>query len=129
MIVRKDFRSFLSGFVYAGKGLWEAVQTQFNIRFHFFATIIVICMSFYFKLSGREWCFVILSISMVLTAELLNTAIEYLTDLVSPEHNYLAGKVKDIASAAVFITALCSAVIGFIVFLPYFLPSVFPHVR
>jgi diacylglycerol kinase len=118
MIVRKDFRSFMQGFVYAGKGLWEAVQTQFNIRFHFFAAIIVISMSWYFKLSTFEWCFVIISIAMVLMAELLNTAIEYLTDFVSPEHNNLAGKVKDIASAAVFISALCSAVIGLIIFIP-----------
>src|ERR1022692_539868 len=118
MIVRKDFKSFMRGFVYAGKGLWEAVQTQFNIRFHFFATIVVISMGFYFKLNLKEWCFIILSISMVLTAELLNTAIEYLTDFVSPEHNLIAGKVKDIASAAVFITALCSAIIGLIIFVP-----------
>ena len=118
MIVRKDFRSFLSGFVYAGKGLWEAVQTQFNIRFHFFASIIVIAMSYYFKLSPVEWCLIILSISMVLTAELLNTAIEYLTDFVSPEYDRIAGKVKDIASAAVFITAAASAAVGLIVFIP-----------
>jgi diacylglycerol kinase (ATP) len=66
---------------------------------------------------------------MVLTAELLNTAIEYLTDFVSPEHNLIAGKVKDIASAAVFITALCSAIIGLIIFIPYLLPAMFQNVK
>ena len=55
---------------------------------------------------------------MVLTAELLNTAIEYLTDFVSPEHNLLAGKVKDIASAAVFITSLCSSIIVLVIIIP-----------
>lgn len=118
MIVRKDFRSFMRGFVYAGKGLWEAVQTQFNIRFHFFATLVVIGTSFYYDLNTVEWCLIIFAISMVLMAELLNTAIEYLTDFVSPEHNHLAGKVKDIASAAVFITAFCSAIVGLIIFVP-----------
>ena len=108
----------MSGFVYASKGLVEAIRTQFNIRFHFAATIVVLALSFYLKLSVTEWCFILISIGIMLTAELLNTAIEYLTDFVSPEFNDLAGKVKDIAAAAVFCAALVSAIVGLIIFVP-----------
>ncbi len=108
----------MSGFVYAAKGLVEAIKSQFNMRFHFVATIVVIGLSFYYSLSATEWCLILLSVAIVWTTELMNTAIEYLTDFVSPEYNYLAGKVKDIASGAVLIAAIISACVGLIVFVP-----------
>ena len=108
----------MSGFVYAAKGLIEAVKSQFSIRFHFIATIIVIAVSFYYNLNTSEWCFILLSIALVWTTELLNTAMEYLTDFVSPEYNYLAGKVKDIAAGAVLMAAILSACVGLIIFIP-----------
>jgi diacylglycerol kinase len=118
MMVRRNFRSFMSGFVYASKGLLEAIRSQFSIRFHFVATIFVLALSWYFNLSLTEWCFILLSIGLMWTAELLNTAVEYLTDFVSPEYNDLAGKVKDIAAAAVLFSALVTASIGLIIFVP-----------
>lgn len=108
----------MSGFVYAAEGLIEAVKSQFTIRFHFAATVIVIGLSFYYHLSITEWCFILLSIALVWTTELLNTALEYLTDFVSPEYNYLAGKVKDIAAGAVLIVAILSACVGLVIFIP-----------
>jgi diacylglycerol kinase len=118
MVVKRNFLSFMRGFVYASKGLIESVKTQFNIRFHFIATALVIYLGFHYHLSPVEWCLILISIAIMLTSELLNTAIEYLTDFVSPEYNDLAGKVKDIASAAVLIAAVISATIGVIIFLP-----------
>src|SRR5689334_24166537 len=99
MIPRRNLTTFFGGFAFAAKGLAEAIRTQFNIRFHFVATIIALVMSFYYKLSIHEWCFIILAIAIVWIAELLNTALEYITDFVSPEYNDIAGKVKDIAAA------------------------------
>ena len=118
MIVRRNFRSFMSGFGYAARGWLEALRSQFNIRFHFAATAVVLVLSWYFRLNTWEWCIIILSIGLIWTAELLNTAIEYLTDFVSPEYNDLAGKVKDIAAAGVLLAALATAAIGCIIFLP-----------
>jgi len=115
---RRNLSSFFAGFVYAAQGLAEAVRTQFNIRFHFVATLIALGMSFYFKLSTSEWCFIILAIAIVWIAELLNTALEYLTDFVSPEYNDIAGKVKDIAASSALIAAIASASIGLIIFIP-----------
>ena len=122
MIPRRNFRSFMNGFGYAAKGLVEAIRTQFNIRFHFAATIIVTSLALYVGLSVTEWCLIILSIGLMWTTELLNTAIEYLTDFVSPEYNDLAGKVKDIAAAAVLLAAVASAAVGLIVFIPKLFP-------
>jgi diacylglycerol kinase len=77
MIPRRNLKSFLSGFAFAFQGLLEAIRTQFNIRFHFAATVVVLAMGFYFDLSAGEWCFILLSIGLMLSAEFLNTAIEY----------------------------------------------------
>ena len=118
MIPRRNLSSFFAGFAFAAKGLAEAIRTQFNIRFHFVATIIAIGMSYYFSLTHTEWCLIILSIAIVWIAELLNTALEYLVDFVSPEYNDIAGKVKDIAASAALVAAIASATIGLIVFLP-----------
>jgi len=115
---RRNLASFLSGFVDAAKGLAEAIRTQFNIRFHFVATLFALGLSFYLKLNWEEWCLIILAVAIVWIAELLNTALEYLTDFVSPEYNHLAGKVKDIAAASAFMAALASTSIGLIIFLP-----------
>jgi diacylglycerol kinase len=120
MVGKRNLRTFFSGFVYASKGLAESVRTQFNIRFHFVSTLVAISLAFYFELSTGEWCFILLSIGLMWTAELLNTAIEYLTDFVSPEFNDLAGKVKDIAAAAVLMAALVSATVGLLIFIPKF---------
>ena len=65
-----------------------------------------------------EWCWITLAIGLVLLAEMFNTAIEYLTDLASPEIHPLAKKTKDVASGAVLIAALVAVVIGLLIFLP-----------
>lgn len=118
MIPRKKLYSFLSAFGFAAKGLAEAVRTQFNIRFHFVATLVAVGMSIYFSISLTEWCFIILAIAIVWIAELLNTAIEYITDFVSPEYNDIAGKVKDIGASAALVAAIASAAIGLLIFTP-----------
>ncbi len=115
---RRNLSDFFSGFGFAAKGLAEAIRTQFNIRFHFAATLITLGMSFYFSLSLSEWCFIILAIAIVWMAELLNTALEYITDFVSPEYNDIAGKVKDIAASSALVAAIASASIGLIIFIP-----------
>ena len=120
---RRNLSSFFGGFIYAAQGLAESIRTQFNIRFHFGATIAAILLSFYFDLTMIEWCFIILAIAIVWIAELLNTALEYLTDFVSPEYNDLAGKVKDIAASSALIAAIASAAIGLIIFIPKVFPS------
>ncbi len=108
----------LLSFYYAFNGIKNAFYTQHNIWIHLFATIFVIASAFIFKISTTEWLIIILCISIVFAAEIFNSAIELLTDMVSPEINQKAGKVKDMAAAAVLITAAGAFVSGLIIFIP-----------
>ncbi len=109
---------FIRGFGFAFKGLGHAVKTQLNFRVHLVLAVVAIALGWYLKLSSPEWLWIIFSIGLVLLTELVNTAIELLVDLVSPGFNETAGKVKDIAAAAVLVTAFTALAIGIIIFLP-----------
>lgn len=111
-------RKFLKGFVYAWQGIVYAYSTQVNFKFHTVAALIIGILGIYFHLSLYEWLWIAAAVSLVLSAELFNTALEVLVDLVSPEYNQKAGIVKDLASAAVLVTAILSAIIGLSIFLP-----------
>jgi diacylglycerol kinase len=115
---RRTVSAVLSGFVDAAKGLAETIRTQFNIKFHFLVTLFAIGLSVYYNLSWVEWSIIVIAIALIWIAELVNTAFEYFTDFVSPEYNYLVGKVKDIAAGASFVAAIASLTVGLIIFLP-----------
>lgn len=108
----------LNSFRYAGAGIAALFRSEPNAKIHLVLTIASVAAGFFFHLTTTEWCVIILAISLVLSAEAFNTAIEQLTDLVSPDFHPLAGKVKDLAAGAVLITAIGAAVTGLIVFLP-----------
>ena len=111
-------KKFLKSFVYSFKGLHYAFKTQLNFQIECAATILVIALGCVMKINVEEWLWVSLAIALVLVLELINTAIEVLVDLVSPEFNPKAGIVKDVASAAVLVGALFSVVIALFIFLP-----------
>lgn len=113
-----SIRRRLSSFRYAFHGIVQAVQTQHNMWIHIFAATVVIVAGILFNIGFTEWLFVILAIGFVLSAELFNSAIETLVDLVSPEENKNAGLIKDIAAGAVLIAAIAAAVIGIMIFVP-----------
>jgi len=108
----------MRSFGFAFKGLGYAAQTQPNFRFHLVAGSIALILGFLFQLSTAEWLWLMASIAIVLIAELLNTSIETLTDLVSPTYNEKAGHVKDVAAGAVVVAALFALITGIIIFLP-----------
>ena len=112
------FRKRLKSFGYAFKGLRTLITTQPNLAVQLFAAFIAISAGFYFNLGAGEWLAVILAIALVIITEAVNTAIEFLTDLVSPDYHPLAGKVKDVAAAAVLIAAIFALIVGIIVFGP-----------
>ena len=107
-----------NSFRYAFNGILELFRAEPNARIHLVFTILVIIMGWYLEISRIEWCVVILCIASVLAAEAFNTALENLTDLVSPGQNSLAGKTKDVAAGAVLICAIGAAIAGLIIFLP-----------
>lgn len=107
-----------NSFKYAFAGIYELVRSQPNMKIHVGFAILVTIAGFYFSISTTEWCFVIMSMVAVMSAEAFNTSLEYITDLVSPDYHPLAGKVKDVAAGGVLIAAIGAAIIGFIIFLP-----------
>jgi diacylglycerol kinase len=113
-----NFKKRLESFGFAFKGLSTLFQTQENARIHLVAIVFVSILSFLLKISTDEWCFIIFAFAMVLAAEAFNTAIEFLVDLVSPHYHPLAGKAKDVAAAAVLLTAIGAAIVGMIIFVP-----------
>ena len=104
-------------FIYAFSGLKEAFS-QANFRIHILAAIAVIAAGYFLKISSAEWCLVLLSIGIVLASECFNTAIEFLTNIVSPGINPAAGKIKDLSAGAVLICALFALITGLIIFIP-----------
>lgn len=108
----------LNSFRYALAGIADLLGSQPNARIHLLATALVIAAGLYFGLSKNEWCLVVLAIASVFAAEAFNTALEHLTDLVSPDYHPLAGKAKDVAAGAVLFAAIGAAVVGVLVFLP-----------
>lgn len=108
-----------NSFSYAFKGLKLFFATQHNSWIHVFAACTVIAAGFIFGITKTEWLFVVVAIALVLITEILNTAIEFLVDFVSPDYNELAGKIKDLAAGAVLFASLMAAVIGVLVFGSY----------
>ena len=88
------------------------------MRIHFVATVLVVGLGLWLRLATWEWCAVIGTFALVWMAEIFNTAIEALVDLLSPERRPLAGKVKDLAAGAVLAAALGALAIGAFIFGP-----------
>ncbi len=115
---RFSISSRKKSFSFAYKGLKLFFKTQHNSWIHLAAAFLVIGSGLFFSLNAVEWCLISLAIGLVLVAEILNTSIEFLTDLVSPDYNEKAGQVKDIAAGAVLVATVISIAIALFIFLP-----------
>lgn len=111
-------RDRLRSFTFAFSGLKILLKTQHNSWIHLAVTGVVLAVGASLRINAIEWCVLTLAMASVWITETLNTAIEFLTDLVSPEYHPIAGQVKDLAAAAVLISAMGAAIVGVIVFLP-----------
>lgn len=104
---------------YAFNGLIDLLKSQPNARVHLISALLVVSAGFYFQIKTPEWIALVICIALVFSLEAVNTALEYLTDLVSPEYHPLAGKAKDVAAAAVLLGAMGAVIVGLLVFGPY----------
>lgn len=111
-----DHPSFRKSFLFAIQGFRTAVRTERNIKVMIAGGIGAIAMGIAVGLDPLSWAIVLVCCGAVISAELLNTSIETVVDLVSPEFHPLAGRAKDIAAAAVWVLAVLVAVVGVIVF-------------
>ena|SRR5258708_25341 len=109
----------IRSFRYALKGISNAFREEPNLRIHFLAIVMVCAMGFYFQIKKWEWCVLTLVSSLVVSLELINSAIENMTDLLTIEQKPLAGKIKDISAGAVLIAAAGAMIVGIIIFKNY----------
>lgn len=106
-------------FEHAGRGLIVFIKGTHNAWVHITMLIIAVTLGFYFKISHTDWIFLILAAGFVLSAEAFNTAIEIDIDLTSPDFHPYAKDTKDVAAAAVLLSALTAFIIGCIIFIPH----------
>lgn len=118
MVKKFSIKNCLNSFRYAFNGLKLFFNTQRNAWIHTIALVFALALGFYFQLSTSEWIVIAFAAGLVFTAEIINTSIEFLTDLVSPGSNSQAGKVKDLAAAAVLVASITALLIGAIIFVP-----------
>lgn len=105
--------------IHALEGVIELMRSQHNAWLHALATVGVVLAGYMFNVSAQEWCFLVLVITGVWVAEALNTALELLCDVTSPDFHPLVKKSKDVAAGAVLFSAIGAGTIGLIIFVPY----------
>lgn len=109
-------KKMIDSFNYAIEGIIYAVRTQRNMKIHMIATIIVLTACFFYDISKIELLILIITITMVVTAELINTAIEYAIDVTTNYYHPFAKIAKNVAAGAVLVTALNAVVVGYVIF-------------
>lgn len=112
------FKSRASSFRYAFGGWWYVIRTQRNAWIHAIVSISVIGIALWLGLNRYDWALIVIAIAMVWTAEFINTALEAIVDLASPEQHALARISKDVGASAVLIAAGSAAIIGLIILGP-----------
>ena len=109
---------FLGGFAFAFAGLSYCFRTQINFRVHIAISILAVVLGLVLGLSWVEWALLATVIVVVMAAEMVNTMVESLVDLVTQDYHPLAGIAKDIAAGVVLLTAVGAVVVGIFLFLP-----------
>lgn len=112
-------KKFLLGFKWAFAGIVYGVATQRNMRVHFLFMLLALVLNIWLNLNYLEWAIIILTISFVISAEMVNTSIEATLDRVSTEHHPLTKTAKDVAAGAVLISAIASIIIGVLIWGPH----------
>ena len=116
---KSEWKKFIAGFGYAFQGLWYALRTQRNMRFHVVVAVLVILAGILLRVSAVEFAMLFVAITGVFIAEMFNTVIELCVDLASPNYQPLAKIAKDVAAGAVLLSAILSVIIGLFVLGPH----------
>lgn len=113
-----SFKKRLKSFSHAFNGITTLLHDEHNSRIHVATMAAVVIFGLILGLSSTEWCIVALCCGGVLMAEAMNSAIEAIADLVSPEYHPLIKKAKDVGAAGVLMMAIAAATAGLIIFIP-----------
>ena len=106
-------------FGYAFAGIWTGIRKERNKKIHCTALLMVVIAGIAFRITVSEWCICIVLCALVMSLELVNTAVEAVVDLVTEEKKPLAKIAKDTAAGAVLIAAIASVIIGLLIFVPH----------
>lgn len=106
-------------FGYAFCGIWTGIRKERNMKIHCTALLLVVIAGMIVQLTVTEWCICIILCALVMSLELVNTAVEAVVDLVTEEKKPLAKIAKDTAAGAVLIAAIASVIIGLLIFVPH----------
>ncbi|TAN44695.1 MAG: phosphatase PAP2 family protein [Nitrospirae bacterium] len=101
------------------EGILHAAKTQRHLRYHLYSAVAALMLSYALGLDRTDFLIIAVAVILVLLAEMLNTAVEYVVDILSPEYHEKARTAKDVAAGAVLMTAFGAAVIGYITLFPY----------
>ncbi len=108
----------LYSFRFAAQGFISMLREEANFRIQLSVLTIILVLGFIYKISSHEWIHILLVSGFVIMAEILNSAVERIADVLSPDFNEAIGKIKDICAAAVLVAACVSVVTGLIIFVP-----------
>lgn len=112
-------KGLIRSFACALAGLGYVIKTQRNMKIHLLAAVLAAAGGFYLKISRSEWGLLFITITLVLVAETVNTALEKAVDLVTREYHPLARLAKNMAAGAVLLAAINAVIMGFIIFYPH----------
>lgn len=113
--IKRLFKSF----TYAFRGLVKTFAEEQNLRIQIFIAFLVILLGWRLGINRIEWCIIILAIGIVILAEIINTAVEFITDVLKPRIDDYVKVIKDIMAAAVMTSSLVAVIVGLIIFVPY----------
>ena len=114
--------SWLESLNCAIEGILWAAKSERHIRYHFFAALAVLFLAMFFKISALEFFLLVLAAELVIFAELINTAIETVVDLVTEDYHELAKLAKDVSAGAVLVTSIGAVVLGYLVLSGHIFP-------
>ena len=116
---KTGFWARLASFKFAFQGLLHMLKNEPNFRIHLIGAVTAIFLGVVLHIGRAHWLIIILCIGFVLVAEIMNTAIEELVDIISPMMHEKAGRIKDLAAGGVLVAAFTALVAGMLVFIPY----------
>ena len=111
-------KKLINSFKFAFKGIGSSLKSERNMKIHFTMMFLVIIAGMLFNISMWEWITCFILFGLVISLEMVNTAIEIVVDIVSPKYDVRAGRAKDIAAGAVLANAIVAAIVGLLIFLP-----------
>lgn len=110
------FKRLAHSFKFAARGIWFCISHEMNMRIHIVATMCVLYLAQFYNFTKEQFILLIITCVVVISAEMMNTAIEVVIDKVSPGYSALAKVGKDVAAGAVFVTAIAAVIIGILLF-------------